>query len=190
MDRDQLMQLIGNHNDLVKEKNSYEHSHNEGIPWYEIKPFSELNDPLYGISAHERWKLVEPIFKSVQQEVSLAIHNDGAEFDEWKRKYCDGWYKEVEKTKWFETFKAQQMKAVYAYSGQEIAVKKGFTFSNGRKLKRGERGNILGLEALEIFDEVKVRGFLLRIRETGSSLVHIKGYIMMLPEEYFRFVKK
>lgn len=156
-------------------------------PWWKIEPFDIRNDPLFGIPANLRAKLVEEARLAIPDEPQVSSV-PGIDFDEWNRLYVDEWYLEIQK-RHPELFKAQA-DAVLMYSDRLISLRKNLHLSRGPKWKRGTRGNLLPERALDMLPTQYAEAFRLSLKKHDNILVHLEGTICSIQKEMIRYPKK
>lgn len=154
--------------------------------WYSIKPFSDKNDPLYGITPRMRAALLRELTTAPIDTTPLSV--SGLDLSAWKRFYVDEWHLELKKRN-PDLFKIQNQ-IVAMYSERLVSLRIDYMVTGSPPLKRGMRGNLLSMEALSLLPQKFSSPMRQSIKDKGNTLCHIQGVILVLPPADLKYPKK
>jgi len=201
MNIDELFEVVDNNRSLCGNVHNSDNSceqvfHNEEKPkllWYKVKPFSPLNDPQHGKSAHQKWLEVKPILEKIRLNLTSPEAIAGVVKERWEELYVTEWYKHLKDTPSYRELESIQRNIVFAYSENLIAAKKNINICEyGLVFKRGCRGNLINEQGLELL-EPKVRAKILagiNHKDSENVLCHFEGYLCVVPKAWLRYPKK
>jgi len=153
----------------------------ENSRWYELRPFSHVNDPLFGCPSSARAELV----REAREALPQGQASDGLTLDEFENQL----WKTLSITR-KEEMRANNA-AVSMYSEQVISLRVNTQIGLGPLWKRGTRGNLLSMQALdELPNRYKEKILDSMKKNEGLALCHIDGIICLLPHQDLRFPKR